>query len=439
MLTILLYPYFLLSYFVIFYDMTSLNVIGITYLDDLMLTDHSIVLWVGDLNYRINDLTREDIIELIGKEDYSKLRTHDQLNIERLHNPLVFPHYHESIVTFAPSYKFDPGTDMYDSKKGRSPAWCDRILWRHINHHKEDHRASIRTGQLKLNGIRPILDITDTDTETEIETEIKNKSGSEIESSDMTSIDSKSSSKHQYIHHHKSKSKSKSNIICHKYEICDTIKCSDHRPIRALFTVMVDDINEKNEKKVREECLYNISKWENSHIPRVEMLSRHLIFSDCRVGQTSSQFIKIKNIGNTMAKWSFVSVTPGNPAVPDWITVVPSYDILMESEAREISINVHIPDEDVETAVALNEERIESILVVRVKGGSDFFIVVEVPVLGTLSDSLVELREKTIDGKNDGVETRPVVVEGSLHIVNHLTTEIKTGVETKVNSELINS
>lgn len=39
--------------------------------------------------------------------------------------------YHEGELTFPPTFKFDPGTDVYDSTaKSRIPSWCDRVLWR---------------------------------------------------------------------------------------------------------------------------------------------------------------------------------------------------------------------------------------------------------------------------------------------------------------------
>ena len=43
----------------------------------------------------------------------------------------VFQGYIEGDLTFAPTYKYDQFSDDYDtSEKCRTPAWCDRVLWR---------------------------------------------------------------------------------------------------------------------------------------------------------------------------------------------------------------------------------------------------------------------------------------------------------------------
>jgi phosphatidylinositol-bisphosphatase len=55
-----------------------------------------------------------------------------QLTTERrrLH---CFEGFDEAKITFKPTYKYQAGTDRYDErpeKTIRSPAWCDRVLWR---------------------------------------------------------------------------------------------------------------------------------------------------------------------------------------------------------------------------------------------------------------------------------------------------------------------
>jgi hypothetical protein len=57
------------------------------------------------------------------------LLTYDQLSRE-IGKASVFRGFVEGPIQFKPSYKFDPFTEVYDtSRKGRSPAWCDRVLY----------------------------------------------------------------------------------------------------------------------------------------------------------------------------------------------------------------------------------------------------------------------------------------------------------------------
>eukprot|EP00112_Aurelia_sp_Birch-Aquarium-sp1_P002384 Seg1262.5 transcript_id=Seg1262.5/GoldUCD/mRNA.D3Y31 product="Inositol polyphosphate 5-phosphatase OCRL-1" protein_id=Seg1262.5/GoldUCD/D3Y31 len=89
-----------------------------------------IVIWLGDLNYRFDDLEVDQIKVLIENNKLDELYKFDQLRKQRSAGK-VFQGYSEGKITFTPTYKFDPGTDDWDtSEKGRAPAWCDRILWR---------------------------------------------------------------------------------------------------------------------------------------------------------------------------------------------------------------------------------------------------------------------------------------------------------------------
>lgn len=67
-------------------------------------------------------------MELVQKRDLERLYENDQLNLQMVAG-LSFPFYSEARITFMPTYKFDIGTDTYDSsEKARIPAWTDRIL-----------------------------------------------------------------------------------------------------------------------------------------------------------------------------------------------------------------------------------------------------------------------------------------------------------------------
>ncbi|KAI6160543.1 hypothetical protein EDD17DRAFT_1733001 [Pisolithus thermaeus] len=99
--------------------------------DGSMVLDHEIVFLNGDMNYRI-DQRRDAVIHTIQSGELESLFTHDQLLKEMKHNRgFRLRAFQEAPLTFAPTYKYDRRSDEFDtSEKRRTPAWCDRILWR---------------------------------------------------------------------------------------------------------------------------------------------------------------------------------------------------------------------------------------------------------------------------------------------------------------------
>uniref|UniRef100_A0A453FSF3 Inositol polyphosphate-related phosphatase domain-containing protein n=1 Tax=Aegilops tauschii subsp. strangulata TaxID=200361 RepID=A0A453FSF3_AEGTS len=96
--------------------------------------EHDKVIWFGDLNYRIA-LSYEDTKRLLTENNWDALFEKDQLKIER-DAGRVFKGWNEGKIYFAPTYKYSSNSDAYagetatSNKKRRTPAWCDRILWR---------------------------------------------------------------------------------------------------------------------------------------------------------------------------------------------------------------------------------------------------------------------------------------------------------------------
>jgi len=82
------------------------------------------------MNYRIDDIDHESAKEILENKFFDSLLSHDQLRIQHSMKK-VFVGYQEGRIAFMPTYKYDPGTDDWDSsEKKRAPAWCDRVLWR---------------------------------------------------------------------------------------------------------------------------------------------------------------------------------------------------------------------------------------------------------------------------------------------------------------------
>ncbi|EAW14900.1 putative inositol polyphosphate phosphatase [Aspergillus clavatus NRRL 1] len=136
--------------------------------DGSMIMDHEICILNGDLNYRIDSIPRNVIIEDIRNNNLAKLLDRDQLLASRRKNPgFRLRSFTEAPITFAPTYKYDVGTDEYDtSEKKRSPAWCDRILYRGLGRIKQldyrrlevrasDHRPVSASFKLRVKTVLP--------------------------------------------------------------------------------------------------------------------------------------------------------------------------------------------------------------------------------------------------------------------------------------------
>lgn len=123
--------------------------------DGSMILDHEICILNGDLNYRIDGMKRDAVIDAVETGNLTKLLDRDQLLLSRKRNPgSRLRAFKESQITFAPTYKYDVGTNRYDtSDKKRSPAWCDRLLYRGIGRIKQ---VEYRRHEIRASDHRPV-------------------------------------------------------------------------------------------------------------------------------------------------------------------------------------------------------------------------------------------------------------------------------------------
>lgn len=120
-----------------------------------MVLDNEICILNGDLNYRIDTMGRDTVVKAVNANNFTKLLERDQLLVSRRRNPgFRVRAFREAPITFAPTYKYDVGSDRYDtSEKRRAPAWCDRILFRGPGKIKQ---MDYRRHELRISDHRPV-------------------------------------------------------------------------------------------------------------------------------------------------------------------------------------------------------------------------------------------------------------------------------------------
>ena len=104
------------------------------------------------------DFNTEQIKVMCDRGQYSAILEHDQLKRQK-DKKACFDGYTEGPISFLPSYKYNPGTNDWDSsEKQRPPAWCDRILWRGDDIHQTVYRSHM---EMKASDHKPVSSLFD--------------------------------------------------------------------------------------------------------------------------------------------------------------------------------------------------------------------------------------------------------------------------------------
>ncbi|KAJ4874870.1 DNAse I-like superfamily protein [Raphanus sativus] len=149
-----------------------------------LIYDHERIIWLGDLNYRLN-LSYEKARDLISKKEWSNLLEYDQL-VKEYKRGRAFDGWSEGTLHFPPTYKYQAHSDEYTGGDGkgtrRTPAWCDRVLsygngmklvhYRRTEQKFSDHRpvTAIYMAEVEVFSVRKLqraLTFTDAEIEDE--------------------------------------------------------------------------------------------------------------------------------------------------------------------------------------------------------------------------------------------------------------------------------
>ncbi|XP_057654455.1 inositol polyphosphate 5-phosphatase OCRL isoform X1 [Diorhabda carinulata] len=251
--------------------------------------DHEQIYWLGDLNYRITDLTTSQVKTLLTRNEMPDLLKVDQLNQQKEKGNVLLD-YQEGDITFPPTYKYDLNTDTFDtSEKARPPAWTDRILWRGRGIYQVKYRSHM------------------------------------------------------------------------------DLRISDHKPVSALFKSEISVVDPLKYRKIHEELLKKMDKYENEYLPQVTVEPTEIVYDLIKFRETQSRETTIANTGMVPAEFEFIKKLDENSYCKNWLRIIPYSGSINPGEKCDVKLEVSL-----ETDLP----KIYDILVLHLKGGKDIFITV---------------------------------------------------------------
>jgi hypothetical protein len=289
--------------------------------------DNDILFWFGDLNYRLNN-NGDQIKELISQGKIKDLLEYDQLINEKNKNQ-VFTDFYENKITFKPTYKYDIGTNIFDtSEKKRAPAFCDRVLWY--------------------------------------------KSPNILKLSEISSINF-SSEEDEWV-------------IPKNYDSYEDLTISDHKPIISEFEINVRKINNEKYLDTYSQLIKQLDRHENNSIPVISVSSFILDFGTITNNISSTRSLVIKNDGKVLSTYDLITsidANNSNPSFP-WISVKPSSNTIYPGESQTINITLTITTE-------ISLKKIDEIIILRVENGNDMFINVKSEIIPNIFGIPIEV------------------------------------------------
>ncbi|OUM69912.1 hypothetical protein PIROE2DRAFT_37867, partial [Piromyces sp. E2] len=274
-------------------------------------TENIILFWFGDLNYRLNN--NGDLIkEYVSQGKIEELIEFDQLMSEKA-KQTVFNDFYESKITFKPTYKYDIGTNTFDtSEKKRAPAFCDRVLW---------YKSS--------NILKPSM----------------------ISSSNKIT------------------SENDEWIIPKNYDSYGELTISDHKPVLSEFEFWVRKVNNEKYLDIYSQLIKQLDRHENDSIPVITVSSFYVDFGKITNNISTTKTLIIKNEGKVLSSYKLVTSLDDNNSKSTfpWISVKPSSNTIYPGESQTINITLTITTE-------LSLKHIDEIVILQVKNGNDMFL-----------------------------------------------------------------
>lgn len=375
------------------------------------LRDLDNVIWVGDLNYRING-TPAEVIKFIRDDKLNALLEVDQLSIERAAGN-VFHSFTESPIDFPPTYKFIRGTNYYtgeiedESSESTDAEEQGNDVTGELESHpvrSSLHENSFRDGTVRFESTRhPELlrtinrlgisvrgmPISEPD-QVQESPSVLSRRGSEGDLPFENHEDVKKEEKKKPITKKIRTPAWTDRILYYStkralhqllYGSFSSLDVSDHRPVVGAFLFETRKFNEEAVDVALQEARRVIDLQEMAAIPRCTLSPTYIEVGSVFYRRPVEFSVSVENIGEVPATYSFIPAAPGRKTTrspfPTWLSASPTSGVIKPQKKETLKIQVSIEGGQWGSADELfgnPTNTLDHILVLHIEGGSDFFI-----------------------------------------------------------------
>ncbi|RMZ83625.1 hypothetical protein DV738_g1133, partial [Chaetothyriales sp. CBS 135597] len=307
------------------------SVDGDEYGTDEKIGDEDVAFWLGDLNYRLDDIPGDDIRRLLllharnqydvlnktrhrvdspkgyvdvdltsdpaelpdaeseaddeqldPKSDPASLITtiesllaHDQLRSLQRQRKAFHDGWREGEIGFLPTYKYDVGSvALFDSgEKKRSPSWCDRILFRtrtdRLKYEEQvKQEVEVHRKDEEMTKKGLVQALEEQNVLFDYDPEEDGLAyGDEYDSADEDRPDDELVQTNNYSN--------RDEIEIDSYSSHQHVLSSDHKPLDAVFTLTYDAVVPQLKAKIQQELVRDFDKAENESRPSITVVVDH--------------------------------------------------------------------------------------------------------------------------------------------------------------------
>ncbi|EMR08552.1 hypothetical protein PNEG_03033 [Pneumocystis murina B123] len=151
---------------------------------------------------------------------------------------------------------------------------------------------------------------------------------------------------------------------------------SDHKPVSVELDAKIEILLVNNYLKLKDLLTKEYQNSENKRIPMVNISLNFLDFKDVVYLEPKTKVIKIDNIGQVTAEFEFIPKRNDKHICKPWIWPCPRSGIINPGNSCYINLTVFIDNISV-SKLNSGEDSLEDILILHLKNGADFFILIQ--------------------------------------------------------------